>query len=206
MGGLLDALPQTEKVSPGCSSQQPLPPSRGGFRRSLPTLAVFLAGRFQLMLQYRTAAIAGFITQCWFGIIRILIFAAFYASGSAHAPMTLGNAIDYTWLGQAFLAFLPMNADPDVAEMVRTGAVAYERLRPVDTYAWWYARALALVDRPRAATGRLDVRFRRPVADPAFVGLGKWGMDRRRPVPRRRRPLRAVAAREAWCCCRPPSP
>jgi ABC-2 type transport system permease protein len=138
-----------------------------------PYLAVF-AGRFQLMLQYRTAAIAGFITQCWFGVIRILIFAAFYAGGSAHAPMTLGNAIDYTWLGQAFLAFLPMNADPDVAEMVRTGAVAYERLRPVDTYAWWYARALAWsIARvlPRAALMFAFAGVLLPL-----VGLGKWGL------------------------------
>jgi ABC-2 type transport system permease protein len=138
-----------------------------------PYLAVF-AGRFQLVLQYRAAAFAGFITQVWFGIIRILIFAAFYAGGSAHAPMTLGNAIAYTWLGQAFLAFLPWNADPDVAEMVRTGAVAYERLRPVDTYAWWYARAVAWqIARvvPRAA---LMATF--AVVLIPLVGLGKWGL------------------------------
>ena len=95
------------------------------------------------MLQYRAAAFAGFVTQCWFGVIRILIFAAFYAGGAAHAPMSLANAVTYTWLGQAFLAFLPWAADPDVAEMVRSGAVAYERVRPVDAYAWWYMRALA---------------------------------------------------------------
>ncbi|HEY1751337.1 MAG TPA: hypothetical protein VGG29_08730 [Caulobacteraceae bacterium] len=138
-----------------------------------PYLAV-IAGRFQLTLQYRTAAFAGFITQLWFGVIKVLIFAAFYAGGAARAPMTLGNAIDYVWLGQALLAFLPWNADPDVAEMVRTGAVAYERLRPVDTYAWWYARALAWsVGRvaPRAA---LMVAFA-AVALP-LVGLGKWGL------------------------------
>ncbi|HUO12925.1 MAG TPA: hypothetical protein VMU37_09235 [Caulobacteraceae bacterium] len=136
-----------------------------------PYLAVF-AGRFQLTLQYRAAAFAGFITQCWFGIIRILIFAAFYAGGAAHAPMSLANAIAYTWLGQAFLAFLPWNADPDVTEMVRSGAIAYERLRPVDTYAWWFARALALqVARvlPRAALMLIFAMVLIPM-----VGLRKW--------------------------------
>src|ERR1700751_3056456 len=78
-----------------------------------PYLSVF-TGRLEVTLQYRAAAFAGFITQCWFGIIRILIFAAFYAGGAPAAP-----------------------------GMVRSGAIAYERLRPVDTYAWWYARALA---------------------------------------------------------------
>jgi ABC-2 type transport system permease protein len=138
-----------------------------------PYLTVF-AGRLQVTLQYRAAAFAGFITQCWFGIIRILIFAAFYAGGSAHAPMSLGNAVTYTWLGQAFLVFLPWGADPDVAEMVRSGAVAYERVRPVDTYAWWYMRALAWsVARvlPRAALMVVFASVLLPLA-----GLGKWGL------------------------------
>ncbi|HEX3407789.1 MAG TPA: ABC-2 family transporter protein [Caulobacteraceae bacterium] len=138
-----------------------------------PYLAVF-AGRLEVTLQYRAAAFAGFITQCWFGIIRILIFAAFYAGGAQHAPMTLANAVTYTWLGQAFLAFLPWGADPDVAEMIRSGSIAYERLRPVDTYAWWYARALAWsVARvlPRAVLMALFAAVLLPL-----VGLGEWGL------------------------------
>ena len=138
-----------------------------------PYLAVF-AGRFQLTLQYRTAALAGFATQCWWGIIRVLIFAAFYAGGAAHAPMSLTNAIAYVWLGQAFLIFLPWGADPDVAEMMRSGAIAYERLRPVDTYAWWYMRAMAWsVARvlPRAALMVFTAGLLAPL-----VGLGRWGL------------------------------
>jgi ABC-2 type transport system permease protein len=138
-----------------------------------PYLSVF-AGRLEVTLQYRAAAFAGFITQVWFGIIRILIFAAFYAGGAQHAPMTLANAVTYTWLGQACLAFLPWNADPDVVEMVRSGAIAYERLRPVDTYAWWYVRALAWsVARvlPRAALMTLFAAVLLPL-----TGLGEWGL------------------------------
>jgi ABC-2 type transport system permease protein len=149
-----------------------------------PYLSVF-TGRLEVTLQYRAAAFAGFITQCWFGIIRILIFAAFYAGGAAHAPMSLAHAVTYTWLGQAFLAFLPWSADPDVAEMVRSGAIAYERLRPVDTYAWWYMRALAWsVARvlPRAALMALFAAVLLPL-----VGLGKWGL-----------PLPATPAAAAW--------
>jgi len=138
-----------------------------------PYLSVF-SGRFQLVLQYRAAAVAGFVTQCWFGVIRILIFAAFYAGGAAHAPMSLANAVTYTWLGQAFLAFLPWAPDPDVADMVRTGAVAYERLRPVDTYAWWYVRALAWSMARVAPRAVLMVAFASVLLP--LVGLGKWGL------------------------------
>jgi ABC-2 type transport system permease protein len=133
-----------------------------------------LAARFQLTLQYRAAALAGFVTQLWFGVIRVLIFAAFYAGGAARAPMSLGNAIDYVWLGQAFLVFLPWAADPDVAEMVRTGAVAYERVRPVDTYAWWFARAIARSTAqvlPRALLMFVFAGVILPLA-----GLERWGL------------------------------
>jgi ABC-2 type transport system permease protein len=98
--------------------------------------------RFFLLLQYRAAALAGFVTQCWWGAIKVMVLAAFF-SGGATTPMTLHQAIDYIWLGQGFLTLLPWSADPEIARMVRSGDVAYERLRPLDTYAFWYARAVA---------------------------------------------------------------
>jgi ABC-2 type transport system permease protein len=108
---------------------------------SRPYRAVFRA-RFTLLLQYRAAALAGFVTQCWWGVIKIMVLAAFFR-GAASTPMTLQQAIDYVWLGQAFLTLLPWSADPEIARMVRSGDVSYERLRPLDTYAFWYARAVA---------------------------------------------------------------
>ncbi len=104
--------------------------------------AAMFAAHFQLMLQYRAAALAGFATQCWWGAMKVMVLAAFYAGGEV-GPMRLADAITYVWLGQAFLAVLPWNADPEVAAAVRTGAISYERLRPADTYALWYARAAA---------------------------------------------------------------
>jgi ABC-2 type transport system permease protein len=106
-----------------------------------PYVAVVRA-RFGVLLQYRAAAIAGFVTQCWWGGIKVMVLTAFFAA-SAGAPMTLPQAIDYVWLGQALFTMLPWSGDPDVARMVRTGDVAYERLRPLDTYAFWYSRAVA---------------------------------------------------------------
>jgi ABC-2 type transport system permease protein len=107
-----------------------------------PYLAIF-AARFLMMLQYRAAALAGIATQFWFGAIMIMALSAFYASVHGSASITLAEAITYTWLGQAFLGLLPWNVDPEIALMMRTGNVAYERLRPVDTYFYWFARAMA---------------------------------------------------------------
>jgi ABC-2 type transport system permease protein len=106
-----------------------------------PYFAAFRA-RFLLMLQYRAAALAGFATQCWWGAIRIMVFAAFYGANAAAAPISLTNAVTYVWLGQAFLALLPWVADPEIGQAVRTGGVGYDRLRPLDAYGFWYARTL----------------------------------------------------------------
>lgn len=108
---------------------------------ALPYLSI-LRVRFQLMLQYRAAAFAGFATQCWWGVIKVMVLAAFYA-GHPDQPITLAQAITYTWLGQGLLGLMPWNADPEVSEAVETGNIAYERLRPVDTHTLWLSRALA---------------------------------------------------------------
>lgn len=107
-----------------------------------PYVAVFVA-RFLMMLQYRAAAFAGLVTQFWFGAILIMVLAAFYAGGHGNPALSLAQAVTYTWLGQAFLGLLPWNVDPEIATMMRSGNVAYERLRPVDTFAYWLARAAA---------------------------------------------------------------
>ncbi|HXQ48145.1 MAG TPA: hypothetical protein VN806_16130 [Caulobacteraceae bacterium] len=138
-----------------------------------PYLAAF-AARFQLVLQYRAAALAGFATQCWWGAIKIMVLAAFFYGAARSQPMSLEHAITYTWLGQAFLIFLPWNADPDVAEMVRTGAVAYDRLRPVDTYGWWYARAVAW-SAARVAP-RAVLMFIVAAGLMPLFGLGAWSL------------------------------
>jgi len=109
--------------------------------RLRPYVAAFLA-RFLLMLQYRAAALAAFATQCWWGAIKIMVYAAFYETAAAAAPLSLPNVVTYTWLGQAFLSLLPWVADPEVGMSIRTGGVGYDRLRPLDTYSYWYARTL----------------------------------------------------------------
>ncbi len=140
-------------------------------RAILPYLAAFRA-RFQLMLQYRAAALAGFATQLWWGAIRILVFAAFYGVNAAAAPISLANAVTYVWLGQALLALQPWVADPEIGQAVRSGGVGYDRLRPLDAYGYWYARTVGwMLARalPRATLMVLAAAIVLPL-----VGLGDW--------------------------------
>jgi ABC-2 type transport system permease protein len=75
-------------------------------------------------------------------------------------------------MGQVMFAMLPWNADPDVRAMVRSGAVAYELCRPVDLYALWFARAIAMRTAPtilRAVPMLIIVTIGLPL-----VGLPEW--------------------------------
>lgn len=139
-----------------------------------PYIAAF-ASRFLQMLQYRTAALAGFATQCWWGGIKVMVFAAFYggtAVAGASVSMSLAQAITYTWLAQGMLVLMPWMGDPEVGQAVRTGAVAYDRLRPVDAYALWFARSAGWIAArllPRVALMAAFAAVALPLA-----GLGDW--------------------------------
>ena len=102
-----------------------------------------LSARFRALLQYRAAAFAGFGTQLFWGLIRVMIFEAFYRSTTAPQPMTVDEVVTYIWLGQAFLVLIIIHADPDVRDMVRSGNIVYELVRPANLYFFWYSRAIA---------------------------------------------------------------
>jgi ABC-2 type transport system permease protein len=136
-----------------------------------PYVAVYTT-RFALLLQYRTAALAGFATQCFWGVMKILVLAAFYGA-APHQPLTLAQAVTYVWLGQAFLAILPWNSDPEIVQMVETGNVGYELLRPIKTYGYWFARALALRTAPTIL--RAVPMFGLAAIALPLIGLSVWG-------------------------------
>jgi ABC-2 type transport system permease protein len=105
--------------------------------------AAVLGANFRMMLQYRAAAFAGVATQVFWGLIRVMIFEAFYRSSAATQPMSLPEVVDYVWLGQAMLLLLPFRPDGEIAQLIRSGNVAYELTRPADLYGFWYMRCLA---------------------------------------------------------------
>ncbi|MBS0450755.1 MAG: ABC transporter permease [Proteobacteria bacterium] len=132
--------------------------------------------RFLQMLQYRAAALAGFATQCWWGGIKVMVFAAFYGSAAAGgggiAPMSLAQAVTYTWLAQGLFALLPWLGDSEVALSARTGAVAYDRLRPVDVYALWFARSMGWI--AARVLPRLALMFVFAALALPLLGLRAW--------------------------------
>jgi ABC-2 type transport system permease protein len=111
--------------------------------QTLKPYGAVLSARFRALLQYRAAALAGFGTQLFWGLIRVMIFEAFFRSTTLAQPMTYQEVVSYVWLSQAFLILLPFNADPDIRSLVRSGNVVYELIRPADLYLFWFSRSIA---------------------------------------------------------------
>lgn len=112
--------------------------------------AAILSARFRMLLQYRAAALAGFACQFFWGMMRVMIFDAFYRSTTAPQPMSYAQTVSYIWLGQAFLVMLPWNVEGEIRALIRTRNVAYEMLRPVDLYWLWFTRSFAFRSAPVA--------------------------------------------------------
>jgi ABC-2 type transport system permease protein len=132
------------------------------------------AARFKASIQYRAAAAAGFVTQLFFGLVMVMALQAFYASGRAGAPVSFQSAVNYVWLGQAFLAMLPWNVDRDVQALIRNGNVVFEFVRPLDLQLTWLAHALAgrlSSTVLRAVPLILTVALAFPLIGPAVSGL-----------------------------------
>lgn len=107
-----------------------------------------VAARYRTLLQYRSAALAGVVTQLFWGCIKIMVLAAFYAVSTEPQPMSFAMVVSYVWLGQAFIYLLPWRVDHEITQMIRTGTIAYELVRPLDFYNYWFARTLAFKTAP----------------------------------------------------------
>lgn len=145
----------------------------GSGQRLRPYRAI-VAARVRMLLQYRAAALAGFGTQVFWGLIKVMVLLAFLESASAPAPMNVSQILVYVWLGQALLQLLPWNVDAEIAGHIRSGGVAYELLRPLDLYAFWFARTLAFRAAPtflRMVPMVLFAWFGLPL-----LGLAEWAL------------------------------
>ncbi len=97
-----------------------------------------------MFMQYRVAALAGLITQFFWGIMLIFIYIAFYTYGTSVDSISLEQIISYTWLHQAFYALLSVRlTDQEIADSISSGNVAYEIIRPYNLYFWWYIKVFA---------------------------------------------------------------
>lgn len=95
-------------------------------------------------LQYKASAIAGVMTQLFFGFVYISVYVAFYESGSTKSlPMPLDELVSYLWLCQGFFSLINLwYKDKEIINLIKTGNLAYELCRPQDLYFMWACKIL----------------------------------------------------------------
>lgn len=104
----------------------------------------FFRLKFIMGLQYRTAAVAGMITQFFWGFMEIMVFRAFYEAEPASFPMAFEAAVSYVWMQQAFLAFYTVwMLNGEIYNTIMEGNIAYELCRPIKVYDMWFSKEIA---------------------------------------------------------------
>jgi ABC-2 type transport system permease protein len=95
---------------------------------------------FQRQLTYRSAAVAGLVTNTFFGLLRAAVIIALYGSQNEVTGITIEAAITYTALTQGVIAYLSIFGWYDLMESVNTGEVGSDLLKPMDYFTFWLAR------------------------------------------------------------------
>lgn len=104
----------------------------------------FFRLRFGMGLQYRTAALAGVVTQFFWGFMEIMVYKAFYEAEPEAFPMSFAAMVSYIWMRQAFLAFFAAwMMDGEIFDTIMNGNIAYELCRPIRIYDMWFAKGVA---------------------------------------------------------------
>lgn len=90
-------------------------------------------------LTYRGAMWAGLFTNIFFGLLRAMVMIALYGGQEEVAGMTLQDAITFTGLSQAVIAYLSFWGWYDVMNSVNSGEIAGDLLRPFSYFRFWLA-------------------------------------------------------------------
>ena len=99
--------------------------------------------RFITSLQYRASAIAGALTQIFFGLVFIMVYLAFYESSSSNYPMEVHELVSYLWLNQICFSLIYMfYKDKEIFDLIKTGNIAYELVRPKKLYFMWFSKII----------------------------------------------------------------
>jgi ABC-2 type transport system permease protein len=91
---------------------------------------------------YRTAVLAGLATNFFFGLLRAAVMVALFGARTQVAGMSVQDAITYTGISQACIAFLSLFSWFEIIHSVDSGQVGADLLKPMDYFLFWGAQDL----------------------------------------------------------------
>jgi len=98
---------------------------------------------FRRATTYRSAYIAGALTNAFFGALRSFVYIAIYGAGGSVAGFSLNDAISYSWVMQSLIS---IGAGWVIArglmESIKTGDVVTDLARPWNFYGYWLSQSV----------------------------------------------------------------
>lgn len=95
---------------------------------------------FRRHLTYRAAALAGLVTNFFFGLLRVAVLLALYGPRQEVEGITVAGIVTYMALTQAVIAYLSMFGWYDLMLSVHNGEVATDLLKPMHLFTFWLAQ------------------------------------------------------------------
>jgi ABC-2 type transport system permease protein len=91
---------------------------------------------------YRASALAGLVTNIFFGLMRAYVLIALYNHQPVVAGLTMQDAITYTGLTQAIIVYLSIFGSYDLMKAVHQGEIVSDLLKPINLFTFWLAQDL----------------------------------------------------------------
>lgn len=95
---------------------------------------------FQRQLTYRFANVSGLLTNGFFGLLRAYVLIALFGARTEAAGYSIQDAITYTGLTQALIAYIALWGWWDLMRSIRSGEIASDFARPLDFFWYWCAQ------------------------------------------------------------------
>lgn len=97
---------------------------------------------FDRYITYRAAALAGLATNLFFGLLRAAVMVALFSQQQLVSGFSLQDAVAYTGLTQATIAYLSLFGWYDLMRSIHTGEVSSTLLKPVSFFFFWLSQDL----------------------------------------------------------------
>jgi ABC-2 type transport system permease protein len=98
---------------------------------------------FRRATTYRSAYVAGILTNAFFGALRSFMYIAIFGAGGVVAGFTLQDAISYTWITQSLISIgAGWISSRDLMISIRSGDVIADLARPWSFYGYWLSQSL----------------------------------------------------------------
>ena len=95
---------------------------------------------FHRHLTYRTAIIAGLLTNFFFGWLRVSVLLALYDGRSIVEGITVTGLYTYVALTQAIISYIAFFGWADLMNSVYTGKISSDLLKPMHYFRFWLAK------------------------------------------------------------------